>query len=158
MPPKIDLPAAWRGEELFARDDWTVELSESDLAELDAALESSLIRSGSGLANRLSSLQNSLERGGGATRVRGFPIDRYDEAQARTLFRAICERVGTPTQSGVCVLFVPRVRFSYICVCIVICATVRDNTHTNEGGDATWKTPPPLYMHNAEVYRGGRYG
>ena len=96
MPPKIDLPAAWRGEELFARDDWTVELSESDLAELDAALESSLISSGSGLANRLSSLQNSLERGGGATRVRGFPIDRYDEAQARTLFRAICERVGTP--------------------------------------------------------------
>ena len=33
-------PGIWRGEELFQRHDWEIELTQDDLGELDSALKS----------------------------------------------------------------------------------------------------------------------
>ena len=85
-------PGIWRGEELFQRHDWKVELTQDDLGELDSALKStSHLRLNEidrdnfqipKLGSKLLKIQDSLENGSGCTRILGFPVEDYDETQA----------------------------------------------------------------------------
>ncbi len=111
LPPTIDHPAAWRGDELFSRADWSSVLQPEEIAELDQVLASEnrsepwetrladatpLGR----LGERLSRLRTDLEQGSGACMIRGLPLERYSEEQVRRLFWTIACRIGTPvTQS-----------------------------------------------------------
>ena len=93
--------SAWRAAD-FAQDrSWIVHWSESDLAELDAALRharglgmtaETVTRNGfplPTLAPRLAGLRQELEYGRGFTLLRGIKLDRYDDAEAGLLFRGI---------------------------------------------------------------------
>ncbi|MEO8495441.1 MAG: TauD/TfdA family dioxygenase [Planctomycetota bacterium] len=105
MPEPLNVPAAWRGEELLRRDDWLRSLAPQHLEEIDAALESV-----KGLALEeispatfplptlsptLQSIQHSLEQGSGAVMLRGLPIERYTEKQATRIFWGLASHVGT---------------------------------------------------------------
>lgn len=110
MRRALDIPAAWCGDELFQRDDWLVELDADDLGDLDQALRltcqlplpqvtPSTFRLGP-LADKLRRVQQSLERGGGATLLRGLPMDAYSAAQAERLFWGLTQYLGTPVSQS----------------------------------------------------------
>jgi alpha-ketoglutarate-dependent taurine dioxygenase len=109
---RYECPAAWRGEELFARDDWQHELSESEITELISALaavdkaelELDQITRGrfplNRLAVRLEGIQDALENGSGACIVRGFPVDQYSYEQLKRVFFGLAQYIGTPVSQG----------------------------------------------------------
>lgn len=105
MPEPLNIPAAWCGTELLHRDDWQIDFEPTDLDELNAAIEvvgnlplediSATNFALPGLANKLRSIQHSLEHGSGATILRGLPIERFTEKQATRIFWGLASHVGT---------------------------------------------------------------
>ena len=105
----IEGPAAWRGETL-ARDEsaWTETLGSAELAELDAALAHAKAlgkplgeTSASDfplptLEARIRSWARELLDGRGFLRVRGFPVERWGEADASLVYWAIGQHLGRP--------------------------------------------------------------
>ncbi|MCA9248145.1 MAG: TauD/TfdA family dioxygenase [Planctomycetales bacterium] len=106
LPDPLASPAVWRGRELLARRDWCVELAAADIDELSHAAEATAhspiddITAGAfalpTLGPRLRQIQQSLETGSGATLLRGFPSERFDEAQATRIFWGLAQHIGTP--------------------------------------------------------------
>ena len=101
----ISGPFAWRGEDLTAGDDWITRLPEGAAREIDAALHAAR-----GLAWRditrddfplpefsktLAELAHELEHGRGFVRLRGLPVERYDEDDVRKLLWGIGVHLGT---------------------------------------------------------------
>lgn len=101
-PEPLILPAAWRGDELLTREDWSVRLTEEDIGELEAASESNTAGEASlpGLGPRLRQIGWQLEHGSGATLLRGFPIHRYDLETATGLFVILASELGTPVSQS----------------------------------------------------------
>jgi alpha-ketoglutarate-dependent taurine dioxygenase len=101
----LNIPAAWRGEELLARPDWLHWLDASQRQELDEAVEGirdiplgEITRDKfelPTLAGRLSSIQDSLENGAGAAMLRGLSIKGFGEEQTARLFWGITSHIGT---------------------------------------------------------------
>ncbi|MCA9213240.1 MAG: TauD/TfdA family dioxygenase [Planctomycetales bacterium] len=108
-------PAAWRGDELFTRNDWKFDLTDDETAELQRALASCeqlrieeitpknfrLDR----LATKLWAVQNALENGSGGCRVRvfdddRFPVSQFTEDQLKRLFFGLAQYVGTPVSQS----------------------------------------------------------
>jgi len=52
------------------------------------------------LSERLATIQQQLETGAGAVRVRGFPIEGLGEAEARFLYWAMAVHLGTPVSQS----------------------------------------------------------
>jgi len=105
-------PAAWRGEELFDRNDWTYRFTPEDVAEIDAAqreVESAGLALHQitpetfpipRLAAFLEEVADRLEHGSGARYLRGFPVDRYNEDQLKRIFWGIARHLGTPVSQS----------------------------------------------------------
>ncbi len=112
LPGPILSPAVWRGQELFQRDDWLIELTAEDRDEIDAALlhveqcdrpieegttaEFPLPR----LGKTLTAVQDKLETGSGACMIRGLPVKNYSEEQLRRIFWGIAQHLGTPVSQS----------------------------------------------------------
>ena len=106
MPTHISDQSVWSGDELLQRADWLVQLTEADVAELSQALDATAsipqeeIDQGNfilpNLAERLASVQKSLEYGSGAALIRGFPLESFNEEQSTRAFYGVSVHVGTP--------------------------------------------------------------
>jgi alpha-ketoglutarate-dependent taurine dioxygenase len=106
----LDQNAAWVGEELFARPDWLTTLDDAARRELDAALRASEAKAleeiGPNdfplptLGSRLRAIQESLEHGSGAALIRGVPVERYGEEQARRAFWGLASHLGAPVSQS----------------------------------------------------------
>ena len=107
IPTKIDIPAAWFGDELKKNPKlWSYELSSEEIIELEnAALD--FIKSGEPIGRIseksfvlprfgpvLSKLQNELREGIGFKLIRGLPVDQYDAATFSTIFCGIGSHLG----------------------------------------------------------------
>ncbi len=104
----LDDPSAWRGADLRARSDWIVTLTDAEIAEIEAALarvrghQSDLFALTKDdfplptLSTRLEGLLPVLEGGRGFALVRGLPVERYSETDARTIFWGLAQHVGIP--------------------------------------------------------------
>lgn len=107
MKQPLNLPAAWRGDELLSRPDWSVRLTSEELAELHSALQHALATGKpieelsradfplDSLAGKLAGIQRDLEQGSGACLLQGLRIDELTESSARCLFWGITSYVGT---------------------------------------------------------------
>jgi len=84
-PPPITGAAAWRGEELFARADWRVDLG--GLA-------------GPARTARLLEVQHQLEVGSGAALVRGLQVDGVSDGELGARFTRLASQVGTPVSQS----------------------------------------------------------
>ncbi|MGZ8804982.1 MAG: TauD/TfdA family dioxygenase [Microbacterium sp.] len=110
VPIPLDVPAAWRGEELAARTDWVHELSSSEIAEIDAALESVGTRDLADidrsavplptLAATIASWARELDAGRGFVLVRGLPVQRYTETEASVAYWGIGRHLGVPVSQN----------------------------------------------------------
>jgi len=97
-------PAAWRGTQLFERDDWLLTLSDEDNAELRAAVQSTRSRAIDELdrqsfelprlAARLARVQDKLETGSGAMRMRGLELDGLTDDALERLFYGLAAHIG----------------------------------------------------------------
>ena len=103
----IDHPAAWRGEALAAAPEyWTQVLTDTEIAELEAAAQAYLARYETigeitpdefplpTLGPRLRALRDILMHGIGFRLVRGLPVDRYDMATSAAIFCGIGAHLG----------------------------------------------------------------
>ena len=101
-------PAVWRGEDIKNSTRWIRDLPASAVAELEAALaavkrkglEWSQIRREDfpleGFDGLLADIAEELENGCGIMKLRGFPVDRYDEDDLRRLYFGLGTHLGMP--------------------------------------------------------------
>src|SRR5215831_20178432 len=101
-------PAVWQGEEIKNSRRWIRDLPASAAAELDAALAavkrrglqwSQITREDfplGSLDGLLADIADELENGCGIMKLRGFPVDRYDEDDLRRLYFGLGTHLGTP--------------------------------------------------------------
>jgi Taurine catabolism dioxygenase TauD, TfdA family len=100
-------PAAWTGAEMARSDVWQRTLSTTAIAEIEAALAGVKAR---GLAwheitkadfplptfaEELAEVGRLLEDGPGLMRLRGLPVERWDEAGRRSVFFGLGTHLGT---------------------------------------------------------------
>lgn len=99
-------PSVWLGKDIKSSRCWIRDLSPAHVQELDAALKTvrqlkwSEIRRADfplhGLDDLLADIANELESGCGIMKLRGFPVDRYDEEDLRRLYFGLGTHLGTP--------------------------------------------------------------
>ena len=106
LPPLQSGPAAWRGPEIAARNDWIVQLSTAQIAELEAAMRAAIARNLDiaqlapydfplpTVGRQLSGLLRDLLRGRGFVLLRGLPIERYSRREAATIFMGVGAHLG----------------------------------------------------------------
>ena len=100
--------AVWRGDEIKNSKRWIRDLPASASAELDAALVavkqkgldwSQITRKDfplSSLDHLLADIADELEHGTGIMKLRGFPVERYDEDDLRKIYFGLGTHLGTP--------------------------------------------------------------
>ncbi len=104
-PEPLKGRAAWYGKDLDASGAWIRSLTDTHRAEIDAALNA--VRKAPPLgfkrndfplpttASLLSEIGDELENGLGAIRLRGLPVDRYDDDELRQIFWGLGQYLGT---------------------------------------------------------------
>lgn len=110
---KLGGPAAWHGADLLAERDWIRPLDGMAVEEMEAALAHVKARGIDWrdlrkddfplptLSRRMADIADELETGRGVVKLTGFPVDRYDEADLRTLYYGLGCHIGTPVpQNG----------------------------------------------------------
>jgi len=101
-------PSVWLGKDIKNSKRWIRDLPKSAAAELDAALKvvkakglawSQITRQDfplSGLDGLLADIAEELENGCGIMKLRGMPVDEYDEDDVRRLYFGLGTHLGTP--------------------------------------------------------------
>jgi hypothetical protein len=100
-------PRVWRGPEIASRsDEWITRLSETDIAELDAAVARieaqdldvlDITKDNFALPNfgkKLAAIQDRLQHGVGFAMIRGIPVDRYSRRQSAIAYFGIGSHLG----------------------------------------------------------------
>ena len=105
----LDVPAAWRGEDMRKREDlWVFHLTPAEVGELNAAQR---IAAAGGrpmaamtradfplpiLAARIAQWRNEIRRGRGFVLIRGVPVAGWSEREAETFFWCLGHHFGIP--------------------------------------------------------------
>jgi hypothetical protein len=109
MPPgQIDIPSAWRGEDMAAHPDrWLVQLTSGDIAELEQAAASFLAETKEigeitkekfplpRFGAHLAKLRDTLINGIGFEVIRGLPVAKYSQEFAATIFCGVGAHLGS---------------------------------------------------------------
>ncbi len=101
-------PAVWRGDDIKNSNAWIRDFPKSATGELDAALAavknkglewSQITRQDfplGALDGLLADIADELENGVGIMKLRGFPVERYDEDDLRRIYFGFGSHLGTP--------------------------------------------------------------
>ncbi len=108
LPEAITGPAAWVGSEMRDRsDEWLIQLSEADIADLEQAGKhylslgrdvGEITAADFPLASfgaHLGALREKLLHGIGFEVLRGLPVERYDQRMAATMFCGVGSHLGS---------------------------------------------------------------
>lgn len=107
LPPTFTGPSAWVGRDMARRDDWLVNLTPAQIAELEAAAEHYLFLGRDigeitakafplpTFAAHLESLSKTLLHGVGFEVIRGLPTATYTQETAATIFCGIGAHLGS---------------------------------------------------------------
>jgi len=103
-------PAAWKGTDWTASDEWIERLDDADILEVEAAMRSFLGRGGEvaerlgritaadfplpRLAKRLVALRTELLHGRGFALIRRLPVERYSMVECAVLFMGLGAHLG----------------------------------------------------------------
>lgn len=106
-------PVAWKGPDLANDKSWMTQLTEADIAGLDAGLrevrkrgkrfpdfEKSDFPIGAELMSKLEAISDELENGKGFFLIRGLPVKRYDDDEINTLYYGIGLYLGKPVSQN----------------------------------------------------------
>jgi alpha-ketoglutarate-dependent taurine dioxygenase len=107
-PEPLELHAEWRASDIADRALWTYRLTDSDVAELEAALAHARARCPDvlditrddfplpTLAARIARFEDELIDGRGFQLISGLPVERYSDADASAIYWGIGMHLGTP--------------------------------------------------------------
>ncbi|THD67275.1 MAG: TauD/TfdA family dioxygenase [Bradyrhizobium sp.] len=109
LPPgRIDIPSAWRGEEMAAHPDrWLIHLKAGEIAELEHAAQSYLATTHEigeitqekfplpRFGVHLAKLREKLINGIGFEVIRGLPVENYSQQVAATIFCGVGAHLGS---------------------------------------------------------------
>lgn len=108
IPDRFDGPAAWLGRDMSERrDEWLVELSDDQIADLESAARHYLSLGRDvgeitaadfpleAFGEHLQALKEKLLHGIGFEVIRGLPVDRYDQRLAATIFCGVGAHLGS---------------------------------------------------------------
>lgn len=105
---KIEGACVWEGREMAASNRWIIELTQAEIATLDAAVASAMRRDIPwheltresfplpGLEERLAAARAELEEGSGMVKLRRIPVERYEPADLKRLWYGLGLHLGTP--------------------------------------------------------------
>ena len=104
----LDDPAAWRGDRMEARSDWILELDEPRVVELETAV-AAIVDAGrdvfdiargdfplARMRGHFEAMLGELEGGRGFVLLRGLPVARWREHQARVALWGLGTHLGRP--------------------------------------------------------------
>jgi hypothetical protein len=107
-PGKIDIPSAWRGEEMAAHPGrWLIRLTAGEIAELEQAARSFLATTDEigeitkekfplpRFGAHLAKLREKLLNGTGFEVIRGLPVENYSQQIAATIFCGVGAHLGS---------------------------------------------------------------
>lgn len=112
LPGPFQISAAWRGDELFQRPDWSVKLNQDHLQDLQDALQVISAENLSldqvtterfplpQLSPVLRQIQHQLEQGSGACQLKRIPVEDYTSKDLERLFWLISIHLGTPVSQS----------------------------------------------------------
>lgn len=112
LPAPFQIPAAWKGSELFQRLDWSIKLNQQHLQDLlnsvqeisskDLSLEQITAERFPlpHLGPVLKQIQNQLEKGSGACQLKRIPVEDYSPQELEQLFWLISVHLGTPVSQS----------------------------------------------------------
>jgi hypothetical protein len=101
-------PAAWKGAELAGDNSWIHQLTEVEVTEIDAALQSLTSRGIEfpgfsavdfelpTLRAKLQTIATELETGRGFLLLRGLPVQRYSDDEIRIIYYGLGLNMGSP--------------------------------------------------------------
>jgi hypothetical protein len=104
----LDGPAAWRGAQMRQRNDWSIQLNASEIAEAKAAVATAqatgkpmnrLSREDAPLptlAPRIAQWRQEIRHGRGFVLIRGLPVHEWTEAQAEIFYWCLGHHLGIP--------------------------------------------------------------
>ena len=109
MAPKpLTGPSVWNGKDIEKSDRWIRDLTPAHVAELDKALQgvkakgldwSEVTKENfplRGFDDLLDSVREELENGSGIMKLRGWPVEKYDEADLRRMYNGFGKHLATP--------------------------------------------------------------
>ena len=109
----IEGPFAWKGAELAQQDDWKYQLTDPEIAELDAAADHAeatgkqiedITKEDFPLevyGKVLTQIADDLENGRGFVLIRGVPVERYSLERSALIYWGIGQHLGVPvSQNG----------------------------------------------------------
>lgn len=100
-------PAAWLAADMRKTSDWIYHVTDSEIAELDAALRQVKARGLAfwqvtkadfplpGFSRRIADIVSAIEKGRGFALVRGIPVQHYSKEDAQTIYWGIGAHIGT---------------------------------------------------------------
>ncbi|QDT43557.1 Taurine catabolism dioxygenase TauD, TfdA family [Gimesia alba] len=112
LPGPFQIPAAWKGAELFQSPDWSINLKQQHLQDLQEALQEISTKELSleqitadrfplpHLGPELKQIQSQLEQGSGACQLKRIPVEEYSPQELELLFWLISVHLGTPVSQS----------------------------------------------------------
>jgi len=106
LPEPITAPSAWYGPDLVNSTEWVYQLTDSDIAEIEAAMKPLAAREADiakitradfplpTLGPKLKELCNQVIDGRGFQLIRGLPVDRYSNRESATAYFGIGTHFG----------------------------------------------------------------
>ena len=96
----LNIPAAWKGDELFNSPYWNYQFSGEEIAEIEATIHTLKESSNQSLEfnklkNTLAGISEELENGSGVVLLKGFPVKNYSEEEVIEVYMALCGEMGT---------------------------------------------------------------
>ncbi|WP_424102568.1 TauD/TfdA family dioxygenase [Moorena producens] len=101
----VNLPAAWKGNELLNSTYWNYRLTSTEIAEIEAAIDALKISNDQAiefnqLSKTLGGVSEELENGKGAVLLKGIPVNRYSEEEIAQVYLLLCRQMGLPVRES----------------------------------------------------------
>ncbi len=98
LPPEIVDASVWYGPEVAHRDDWIVRLTETEVAEVEVAVEKHQAANGvhelPSLGPKLLTILEDVINGRGFVLIKGLPVERWTKREAAIAFLIVGMQLG----------------------------------------------------------------
>ncbi|MFB2983268.1 TauD/TfdA family dioxygenase [Microseira sp. BLCC-F43] len=101
----LNLPAAWKGNDLISSPYWNYRFTPEEVAEIEAGIHT-LKSSGpqaikfNQLRKTLEAVSEELENGRGAVLLKGIPVHKYSEEELAEVYLTLCKQMGSPVRES----------------------------------------------------------
>lgn len=101
---KLTVPGDWRGEELLSSPYWNYRFTPAEIEEIESAMRAQAAGNSPPqfhhLRKTFAGVSEQLENGAGAVLLKGFPVQKYSEAELAATYLTLCKQMGQPVRES----------------------------------------------------------